>query len=121
MVAGRRLNPSSAGATPESGPLSLLRALPETFRYTRHAIGLVWSTSRPLTIALALLTIVAGVLPAAVAYVGALIVDAVVDALRMHGAAGAARADLVHVLGYVALEGVLVAGVAAAQRGLSSC
>ena len=55
-----------------------MRALPEVFQYTRHALGLVWSTSRPLTIALATLTLAAGVLPAAVAFVGALIVDAVV-------------------------------------------
>src|SRR5262247_2380204 len=102
MVAGRRLNPSSTVAF-AGGPLSLLKALPETFRYTRHAVELVWSTSRPLTLALALLTLVAGVLPAAIAYVGALIVDAVVAALRVHGATGATRADLAHVLGYVAL------------------
>jgi ATP-binding cassette subfamily B protein len=120
MVAGRRLNtPSNAAA--EAGPLSLLRALPETFRYTRHAARLVWSTSRPLTVALALLTLVAGVLPAAIAYVGALIVDAVVAAVKMHGASAATTADLSHVIGYVALEGGLVAAMAAAQRGLSSC
>ncbi len=89
------------------------------FRYTRHALDLVWSTSRPLTVALALLTLVAGVLPAAVAYVGAQIVDAVVDAIAAHRAGGVE--DLARVLGYVALEGVLVAAVAAAQRGLSTC
>jgi ATP-binding cassette subfamily B protein len=120
MVAGRRLNIPAASAA-EGGPLSLVRALPETFRYTRHALDLVWSTSRPLTIALALLTLIAGVLPAAIAYIGALIVDAVVAALREHGATGATQADLSLVLGYVALEGGLVAALAAAQRGLSSC
>ena len=34
----------------------------------RHALGLVWATSRPLTIALALLTLLAGLLPAGIAY-----------------------------------------------------
>jgi len=53
MVAGRRLNPPPAGAPPDDGPLGALRALPDVFRYTRHALDLVWSTSRPLTIALA--------------------------------------------------------------------
>jgi ATP-binding cassette subfamily B protein len=121
MVAGRRLNAPAVGAPADGASLSLLRALPETFRYTRHAVELVWSTSRPLTVALALLTLIAGVLPAAIAYVGSLIVDAVVLALRSQGATGATAADLQHVIGYVALEGVLVAALAAAQRGLSSC
>jgi ATP-binding cassette subfamily B protein len=120
MVAGRRLNPSSSVAA-AAGPLSLLRALPETFRYTRHAVELVWSTSRRLTVALALLTLVAGVLPAAIAYVGALIVDAVVAALKIRGTSPVTSAVLSHVIGYVALEGGLVAAMAAAQRGLSSC
>jgi ATP-binding cassette, subfamily B, bacterial len=118
MVAGRRLNPArTAAASTEAGGLTMLRALPETFRYTRHAIELVWSTSRWLTVALALLTIVSGVLPAAIAWVGAQIVDAVVAALPSRGGAG----HLGPVLRYVILEGVLVAAMAAAQRGLSTC
>ena len=46
------------------------------FRYSRRAIDLVWKTSPALTIGLALATLIAGVLPAAMAYVGQLIVDA---------------------------------------------
>lgn len=111
MVAGRHLP-----RFPADDRLAGLKGLGDVFRYTRHALDLVWSTSRRLTIALALLTLVAGVLPAAIAYVGAQIVDAVVAAI----AAGATD-DLSHVLGYVALEGVLVAALAAAQRGLSTC
>ena len=122
MVAGRRLNPdsSSSPAAPPSGGagLATLRALPEVFQYTRHALGLVWSTSRPLTVALAALTLVAGVLPAAIAFVGALIVDAVVAAIAAHSAAG--TVDLSTVLGYVVLEGLLVAALAGTQRGLST-
>ena len=102
MVAGRRLDPSS---TPASGGWSTLRALPEVFQYTRQALDLVWATSHHLTIALALLTLVAGVLPAAIAFVGARIVDAVVAAIATHAAGGG---DLSTVLDYVALEGVLV-------------
>jgi len=86
------------------------------FRYSRRALDLVWTTSRPLTIGLALLTLLAGVLPAAIAYVGALIVDAVVTAMQTH-AAGSSR----HVIELVALEGLLVAVTAGAQRGLSTC
>ena len=99
--------------------MATLRALPEVFRYTRHALDLVWSTSRKLTVALALLTLLAGVLPAGIAYVGALIVDAVVAAIGLHRASGAAAMS--GVLAYVALEGVLVAALAATQRGLSTC
>ncbi len=117
MVAGRKLN--SPGTAPSQGGLGTLRALPEVFQYTRHALQLVWSTSRRLTVALALLTLVAGVLPAAIAYIGALIVDAVVAAIAAHGASGAV--DLDAVLGYVAMEGLLVAAMAATQRGLSTC
>ena len=123
MVGGRKLNPQSprSGAMPgpAGGSMATLRALPEVFQYTRHALELVWSTSRPLTAALALLTLAAGVLPAGIAYVGALIVDAVVAAIAAHQQTGVA--DLSTVLGYVAVEGVLVAAVAASQRGLSTC
>ena len=48
------------------------------FGYSRRAIELVWTTSKPLTIAIAILTLIAGILPAAIAYVGKLIVDGVV-------------------------------------------
>jgi ATP-binding cassette subfamily B protein len=123
MVAGRRLNPSSPapGASPGSpaAGITALRALPEVFQYTRHALSLVWSTSRALTVALALLTLVAGLLPAAIAWVGAMIVDAVVAAISARATDGVA--DLATVLRYVAIEGGLVAAMAATQRGLSTC
>ncbi|MBV8910591.1 MAG: ABC transporter ATP-binding protein, partial [Gammaproteobacteria bacterium] len=57
------------------------------FRYSRRALELVWSTNRPLTLALAFLTLLAGVVPASIAYVGSLIVDAVVAAMRAAGSA----------------------------------
>ncbi len=89
------------------------------FRYSRRALELVWTTSRGLTIALGLLTLVAGMLPAGVAWVGALIVDAVVAAINQTPALR--DAALRRVIELVALEGVLVAAVAASQRGLSLC
>jgi len=85
------------------------------FRYSRRAIELVWSTNRPLLLAMALLTLAAGLLPAGVAWVGAQIVDAVVSARNTAGH------NAVRVLRLVVLEGGLVAAVAAAQRGLSLC
>ncbi|HUO18924.1 MAG TPA: ABC transporter ATP-binding protein [Steroidobacteraceae bacterium] len=91
-----------------------LRGFFGVFRYSRRAVELVWSTSRPLTLSIAAVTLVAGVLPASVAYVGSLIVDAVVTAMRV----GASAA---HVVELVALEGLLVAAIAGAQRALSLC
>ncbi len=92
-----------------------LRGFFGVFRYSRRALELVWSTNRALTLALALLTLIAGILPASVAYVGALIVDAVVAAIRAGGGVATRVAQL------VVLEGALVAAIAAAQRGLSLC
>jgi len=89
------------------------------FRYSGRALQLVWSTSRSLTIALALLTLIAGLLPAGVAYVGAHIVDAVVHASRQWAASGSAPWR--PVIQWVLLEGLLVALLAGAQRGLSVC
>ena len=103
MVAGRRLNTPPPGSAAGQGTLATLKALPDIFQYTRHALGLVWATSRRLTVALALLTLLAGLLPAGIAYVGALIVDAVVAAIAAgHGSGGV---DLSQVLGYVASRG----------------
>ncbi|HQX47162.1 MAG TPA: ABC transporter ATP-binding protein, partial [Steroidobacteraceae bacterium] len=84
------------------------------FGYSRRAVSLVWSTNRPLTLAIAGLTALAGVLPAAVAWVGARIVDAVVTAI-------ASTHDPQVALRYVLIEGVLVAALAIAQRLLSLC
>lgn len=86
------------------------------FAYSRRALELVWSTSKPLTLALAGLTLAAGMLPAGVAYVGARIVDAVVNAMGN----GGDEAKL-WVLELVGLEALLVALLAGTQRGLSLC
>jgi ATP-binding cassette subfamily B protein len=84
------------------------------FRYSPRALILVWRTNSSLTICLGVLTVIAGVLPAGVAFMGSLIVDAVVAAVQ-HGAA------ITRVIEFVSLEGVLVAATAGAQRGLSFC
>ncbi|HNP65561.1 MAG TPA: ABC transporter ATP-binding protein [Woeseiaceae bacterium] len=91
----------------------LLRAL-GVFGYSRRALDLVWTTSRPLTISLALLTLVGGVLPAIVAYIGQLIVDGVVAATQ------ATDPDTQRILWLVALEAGVVVAVAATQRGISA-
>lgn len=87
------------------------------FAYSRRALQLVWTTSHALTCGLAALTLFAGVLPAGIAFVGARIVDAVVAAIRV----SPSTLSNAHVLKLVLLEGILVAVLAAAQRGLSLC
>src|ERR1700722_12695022 len=108
-------NSRRARSTPAEGESVTLQGFFGVFRYSRRALELVWSTNRGLTVALAVLTLVAGILPASVAYIGSLIVDAVVKAMTSHATNG------VHVVELVALEGVLITAIAAAQRGLSLC
>jgi ATP-binding cassette subfamily B protein len=110
VAAPGRLRRTPPVAPPEK---LTLRGFFGVFRYSRRAIELVWRTNRALTVSLACLTLVAGVLPAAVAYVGSLIVDAVVAAIRTGGT------DIGGVVSFVILEGILVASIAAAQRGIS--
>jgi ATP-binding cassette, subfamily B, bacterial len=62
-------NRSSPAAT--YAPEGVLRGFFSVFRYSRRAVDLVWTTSRPLTVSLAALTLLAGILPAAVAWIGA--------------------------------------------------
>lgn len=85
------------------------------FGYSRRALDLVWTTSPALTLTLACLTLVAGILPAAIAYVGQLIVDGVVAAIA------AEVPDTSGVLRLVALEAAIVIVVAGSQRGISAC
>ena len=106
-------------ATPDTTVPESPREFLGVFRYSRRALELVWTTSRPLTVVLAVVTVIAGVLPAAIAYVGALIIDAVVAAARLYQEGGEAHTR--EVFGLVAMEGGLVAALAAAQRALSAC
>ncbi|HEU4604575.1 MAG TPA: ABC transporter ATP-binding protein [Steroidobacteraceae bacterium] len=98
---------------------NLAQGFSGVFAYSRRAVELVWTTSRTLTIGFAILTIIAGALPTAVAYVGSLIVDAVVAAVRADAPTRAVLTE--HALFMVIAEGVLVAAIAGAQRGISLC
>ncbi|HMB58332.1 MAG TPA: ABC transporter ATP-binding protein [Xanthomonadales bacterium] len=89
------------------------------FRYSRRAMGLVWTTNRRLTVVLAILTLLAGVLPAAMAWVGALIIDSVVAASGVARETGEVRLHRVFTL--VATEAVIIAALSGAQRGISLC
>jgi ATP-binding cassette subfamily B protein len=84
----------------------------EVFAYSHRALKLVWTTNPTLTLLLACLTVIAGVMPAAIAYVGATIVDAVLSAIQQAGSADSRQLVIERVL----LEGILVASLAGAQR-----
>ncbi len=109
---GRGRSAAAPAKTPFDGYLSF-------WRYSRRAIALVWSTHRALTVGLALLTLAAGVMPAGIAYLGKLIVDAVVAAIAANQSG--ATPDHAQVLTLVGLEGLLVAALAGVQRGIDFC
>lgn len=88
----------------------------EAFRYTPRALSLVWTTSPAITLCFAALSLFAGLLPAGIAYVGKLIVDAVLAAASSGDPLNQQQA-----LEFVGYELGLVALMAAAQRGIGVC
>jgi len=102
---------------PGPPPEATTRGFLGVFRYSRRAMELVWTTNRRLTVALALLTLLAGVLPAAMAWVGALIIDSVVAATRSAQDTGVTNMTRIFTL--VGVEAIIVAALSGAQRGIS--
>ncbi|MCC5609857.1 ABC transporter ATP-binding protein/permease [Nostoc sp. CHAB 5834] len=97
----------------------MLRQSLTVFHYSGRAVNLVWTTSRSLTILLASLTIVAGLLPAAISYISKLIVDAVVLASQVNSHNG--FVNIYPSLSYVGLEAIAVILLAGSQRGIIIC
>ncbi len=93
--------------------------LSEIVSYSRRALSLVWSTSPRLSVALLLLTLAAGALPAAVAYVAALVVDAVVASISAPAAAAGEQHRVVFEL--VGIEAALVIAMGGVERGITLC
>jgi ATP-binding cassette, subfamily B, bacterial len=94
------------------------------FRYGGKALHLVWTTNRRLTIALAILAVVIGLLPGAIAVIGKLIVDSVVLANQSQLQSGAMTSPWDKqqlALNYVCLEAIAIVILAAAQKGLVVC
>ncbi|WP_341520291.1 ABC transporter ATP-binding protein [Pseudomonas sp. G.S.17] len=87
------------------------------FDQARRALGLVWTTSRGLSLGLVVATLLAGVLPALAAFLGQRIVDAVVAAMQLHADTG--NAPLWPVLRYVLMEAGVLGLLAGTQRALS--
>ncbi|MDT8410186.1 MAG: ABC transporter ATP-binding protein, partial [Wenzhouxiangellaceae bacterium] len=100
--------------TDSSEPVGLLTQIKPLATYGRRALALVWATSPALTLALGSLTLVAGLLPASIAYVGQWLVDSVVAAI-------ADNSKVDQVWFWLTIEALLVAAMAAAQTGLNIC
>ncbi|MBD2507311.1 ABC transporter ATP-binding protein [Nostoc muscorum FACHB-395] len=98
----------------------MLRQSLTVFRYSGRAVNLVWTTSRTLTILLASLTLVAGLLPAAISYISKLIVDAVVFASQVNSQNNG-FVNIYPSLFYVGLEAIAVILLAGSQRGILIC
>lgn len=82
------------------------------FRYIRRAVQLVWSTNRALTLGLALGSLIGGILPTGIAYVGKRLINSIDIARKLpahdHGDA----------MKWVGAELALVVAAALAQRTL---
>ncbi len=101
-------------APPPAATSLRLRDLWGVFGYARRALGLVWATSRGVTIALAAGAVLAGLAPIAMAWAGKQLIDAIVAA-----AASGATADRDVALSWVAVEAGLALVLLVATRLLA--
>lgn len=109
----------------DSAPVNPIAKFISVFQYSAVAIKIVWSTSAGLTIAMALTTLVSGVLPAAIASVGGMFVDVVSTAFqnREAGITDAAIAEALRneALKYIFIEAGLVVLMTGSQRINTVC
>ncbi|HEY7371131.1 MAG TPA: ABC transporter ATP-binding protein [Polyangia bacterium] len=110
-------HPVIAAQPPQPPPPPLPARIAASAKHSLHAFGLVWRSAPGGVVALAVLTVAAAALPPFVAWVGKLIIDAVVGA---HAAVpGAARdAALARAVRLVALELGAVVAMAGCERVL---
>ena len=101
---------------PPGSLLDKLREFVAVFQYSGRAAALVWQTSHRITVLIIVLSIIAGLLPAAIAYVGKWLIDGVILAAET-----ASEDDKRRALIFVALEAGLVVCLAATQKALEVC
>jgi ATP-binding cassette subfamily B protein len=89
------------------------------FGYTKRALGLLWSTSKGLSFLLGFCTILAGILPSGVAWVGARIVDSVYWATR--AIANGQEMSIMPTVWWVVAEAGILVVITAAHRGITLC
>lgn len=112
-----KLSAESSLTTPTSS--NPIRKFFSVFKYSGVALSIVWGTSAGLTLAMGLTTLVSGVLPAAIAAVGGLFVDAV--AAGFQGSDASVEQLRSEALYYVFIEAGLVILMTAAQRINTMC
>jgi ATP-binding cassette, subfamily B, bacterial len=100
----------------KDAPTPFLTTLKGAFKYSQPALKMVWQTSASLTLWLAFCTLIAGLVPAGIAYTGKLLVDSVVGYLQ-----SGTQTMQQDALFYVLLEGGLVIVQLAAQKGIAVC
>ena len=89
------------------------------FKYSKRALELLWSTSKPLSLLLGFCTILAGILPSGVAWVGARIVDSVYWATR--AVANGQEMSIMPTVWWVVAEAGILVVITAAHRGITLC
>src|SRR5258708_39223563 len=101
----------------ERAKVGVVERLRGSFSQSRQTLGLVWRSSPGGTVALGVLTVLAAALPPLVAYVGKLIIDAVIASHAIPR--GAARdAAVAHTVRFVLLELGCVGAIALLERAL---
>ncbi|HEY0708699.1 MAG TPA: ABC transporter ATP-binding protein, partial [Polyangia bacterium] len=101
---------------PRSPPPLSLERLRGSFSQTGRTLQLVWRSSRVGTLALAILTVISAALAPAIAYVGKVIIDAVVAARA--AAPGTPEAGTDPVVQWVLIELGLIVAAALCERAL---
>jgi ATP-binding cassette subfamily B protein len=89
------------------------------FKYSKRALELLWTTSKSLSLLLGFCTILAGILPSGVAWVGARIVDSVYWATR--ALANGQEMSVMPTLWWVVAEAGILVVITAAHRGITLC
>ena len=95
-------------------PSNPIKKFISVFKYSAVAVRIVWKTSPSLTIVMALTTLVAGILPASIASVGGMFVDAVSSAFQATAVDAETARD--NALRFVLIEAGLVVLMTAAQK-----
>jgi ATP-binding cassette subfamily B protein len=107
------------GPAEAAANVSFWQTVTGLFTYFRRAMELTWTTSRFLSVAIGCLTLVSALLPAAVAWVGSRIVDAVLKGITLYPSQGSGAYG--GVISMVMLEAGLVITMSAASRATSTC
>lgn len=94
----------------------LMQTMTGAFRFSGPALKLVWQTAPLLTVMYALCTLLAGLVPTAIAYTGKLLIDSVLLAAQQGSESARTQA-----LGFVALEGGLVILQLGLHKGIQVC